>query len=178
MDNTLCVSPFRRVKPLKKGCPGYETQFAFDDKVSLREICGERYVKFRYVFTQPFHHRQYVTRGHFLSRIELVSIQFSFSLTASLSKFKDQSALLFTHRWRENRLIHAFPKSINPKCNVNSLIQDLNSGHRFHFYEGNCYTKCASIRETKAEILLVWTFNFSVLLKSRASFLFSFFFAI
>ena len=39
-----------------------------------------------------------------------------------------QSALLFNYSWRKNRWIHAFPKGISTKWNVNSLKPKLNFG--------------------------------------------------
>ena len=45
----------------------------------------------------------------------------------------DQSALLFTHSWRENNWIHTFPVGISAMWNATSLVQDLNSCRRVHF---------------------------------------------
>ena len=42
-----------------------------------------------------------------------------------------QSALLYTHSWRENGCIHTFP--ISAMWNTNNLVQDLNSWPRVHF---------------------------------------------
>ena len=52
-----------------------------------------------------------------------------------LTKVKEPSLpnYLFIAVGRKDIFIHAFPKDINIKLNVNSLIQDLNSGHQFHF---------------------------------------------
>ena len=36
------------------------------------------------------------------------------------------------HSWRENNWIHTFPKGISIRWNANSLIHDLNLGHRVH----------------------------------------------
>ena len=43
-----------------------------------------------------------------------------------LEQFPYQPNLLFTHSWRENRLIYAFPKSVGMKWNAESFVQDLN----------------------------------------------------
>ena len=47
--------------------------------------------------------------------------------------WRTQSALLFTHNWRENNWIHTFPKGISVMWNAIGLVQDLNSYHRVHF---------------------------------------------
>ena len=47
--------------------------------------------------------------------------------------WRTQSALLFTHSWRENIWIHTFPKGISFMWNAISLVQDLNSYRRVHF---------------------------------------------
>ena len=44
-----------------------------------------------------------------------------------------QSALLFTHNWRENNWIHNFPHDIRAVWNAKSLIKVLKSGQRVHF---------------------------------------------
>ena len=44
-----------------------------------------------------------------------------------MCKKRTQSALLFTHSWRENNWIHTFPKDISAMGNAISLVQDLNS---------------------------------------------------
>ena len=40
---------------------------------------------------------------------------------------KRQSVQLFTNNWRENNLIHTFPKGISSMENANSLVQGMNS---------------------------------------------------
>ena len=47
--------------------------------------------------------------------------------------WRTQSAILFTHSWRENNWIHTFPKGISAMWNAISLVQDLNSCRRVHF---------------------------------------------
>ena len=54
------------------------------------------------------------------------------SLQSKIAQF----SLQFTHDWRENRWIHAYPKCISVKGNANSLVQDLNSCHRVHLARG------------------------------------------
>ena len=49
--------------------------------------------------------------------------------------WRTQSALLFTHSWRENIWIHTFPKDISAMWNAISLVQDLNSHRRIHFLQ-------------------------------------------
>ena len=44
-----------------------------------------------YVFTQPLHNEQDVTKDQFLSRVKLVWIQFSFSSTSCHTKVKEPS---------------------------------------------------------------------------------------
>ena len=41
----------------------------------------------------------------------------------------------------ENSWIHDFPKGISAKWNANDLVQDLNSGSRYHFYDDSSYAK-------------------------------------
>ena len=45
---------------------------------------------------------------------------------------RKQYVLLFGHRCRENRWIHAFPWSSGTNWNANSFVRDLNSKIRFH----------------------------------------------
>ena len=59
--------------------------------------------------------------------------EFVFSFDQSLYQGYLPSILLFTHSWRKNRKILIFLKGISKKWNANSLIQDLNLGHWFHF---------------------------------------------
>ena len=75
-----------------------------------------------------------MTQGHFLSGVWQVWIQSipSPRLVAS-PRLKNQSALLFTHSWRENNWIHTFPKGISAMWNAISLVLDLNSCCRVHF---------------------------------------------
>ena len=50
------------------------------------------------------------------------------------SKAKESfSALLFTRSWREDVFIDTFSKTISDMGNVNTLVQDLNSGRCVHF---------------------------------------------
>ena len=51
----------------------------------------------------------------------------------SLTGWRNQSILLFTHSWRENNWIHTFPKGISAMWNAVSLVQDLNACRRVHF---------------------------------------------
>ena len=46
---------------------------------------------------------------------------------------RTQSALIFTHSWKDNRCIHAFPVDISIKWNVNSFGPELNSIHQINF---------------------------------------------
>ena len=74
-------------------------------------------------------------QGQFFKRsLTGLNSEFSFSYTSCLTKAEEQSALLFTHSWRENNRIHTFPKGISSAMwNAISLVQDLNSGRRVHF---------------------------------------------
>ena len=47
--------------------------------------------------------------------------------------WRTQSALLFTHSWRENNWIHTFPKGISAMWNAISLVQYLNLCRCVHF---------------------------------------------
>ena len=65
-------------------------------------------------------------------------VNFKRSLTGLNSEFsfskarRTQSALLFTHSWRENNWI---PKDISAIWNAISLVQDLNTCRRVHFLQ-------------------------------------------
>ena len=48
-------------------------------------------------------------------------------------RWRTQSALLFSHSWKENKRIHTFPKDIRALWNAIKLVQDLNSCHHVHF---------------------------------------------
>ena len=76
-------------------------------------------------------HGQDVTQGQFLSGVSIQSFP-SPRLVAS-SRLKNQSVLLYTHSWMENRWIHTFPKGISAMWTEISLVQDLNSCSRVHF---------------------------------------------
>ena len=52
---------------------------------------GHQLYFYMYVFTQLPFHKQNVTQGQFLSGVKLIWIQFSFSLTVSLTKAKEPS---------------------------------------------------------------------------------------
>ena len=58
---------------------------------------------------------------------------FSSPRLVALAKLKNPVSLLFTHSWRKNSWIYMFPKGISTMWNANSLIQELNLGHRVHF---------------------------------------------
>ena len=61
-------------------------------------------------------------------------LSFLFSETGCHTKVKDHSLpYYFTHSWRENSLMHAFPKWFSAIWNTNSRVQDLNSG--YHIYQ-------------------------------------------
>ena len=53
--------------------------------------------------------------------------------------WRNQSALLFTHSWRENNWIDTFPKGISAMWNAISFVQDLNSCRRVHFLYTSVY---------------------------------------
>ena len=75
-----------------------------------------------------------MTQGQLLRGVKLVWIQ-SFLFFRLVAKM--QSAVLvdtpslfstFTHSFRENRWIHAFPKCLSIKWNTNSLVQKMTQG--------------------------------------------------
>ena len=90
--------------------------------------------------SNPFHYRQDMTQSQFLSKVQLVWIQFSF-LTSCLTKAKN-TVCLAINPWleKEKRWIHAFPKGISIKWNANSLVQELNLACRVHFLLWKCFT--------------------------------------
>ena len=49
--------------------------------------------------------------------------------------WRPQSALLFTHNWKEDIWIHTFPKGVSAMWNANSPVQDLNSCCHVHFQQ-------------------------------------------
>ena len=59
--------------------------------------------------------------------------------------WRDQSALLFIHCWREDYWIHTFPKGISTMWNANSLVQDLNSGCHIYFLRQEQFNPCTSM---------------------------------
>ena len=88
------------------------------------------------IFTNPSARVGYDTRSIFKPSLTGLNSEFSFSYTSCFSKAEElQSALLFTHSWRENNWIHTFPKSISAMWNAISLVQDLNSCRRVHFLQ-------------------------------------------
>ena len=82
------------------------------------------------IFTNASVRAGYDTRSGFKRSLTGLNSEFSFS---SNSCRRTQSALLFTHSWRENNWIHILPKGISAMWNAISLVQDLNSCRRVHF---------------------------------------------
>ena len=75
-----------------------------------------------------------VTSFQFLSGVQQVLIlSFPSPRLVAKSRLKSQYALLFTHNWKKNSWIHTFLKSICAMWNVNSFVQDLNSGRYVYF---------------------------------------------
>ena len=88
---------------------------------------------------------QDMTQSQFLSRVQQAWIKsFHSPRLVATSRQKIQSALLFTHSWRENNWIHTFPKGISAMWNAINLVPDLNSYRRVHFYNDNRYPTGAS----------------------------------
>ena len=105
----------------------YDFKFIFNN---TNPLFGWLY-DFHVVFTKHFYHWHDSTPGQFLSGVQLVSIKSFPSRVVVLSRLKN--IVCHTHSWRENLLIDAFPKRICAKCRANILVEDLNSGHQFHF---------------------------------------------
>ena len=87
------------------------------------------------VFTQPLHHKQDVAQGQFFCKGMIVLIP-SFSLLRLLAKVKLKILLfpvIYHQLQEENRRIHIFSTGVSMKWNINSCVEDLNSGHQFHF---------------------------------------------
>ena len=80
------------------------------------------------IFTNPSM-GQDMTQGQFLSGVSMQSF-LSPQLVASP---RTQSALIFTHSWRENNWIHTVPKCISAMWNAIRLVQGLNSCRHVHF---------------------------------------------
>ena len=64
-----------------------------------------------YVFTQPFDHVQDVAQGQYFTRVLLVLIQFSSSLTSYIMKAREPSLPHYL-AIDENQWIHVFPKAL------------------------------------------------------------------
>ena len=71
--------------------------------------------------------------GSIFLKCSLTGLNFPSPRLVASSRPKNQSALLFTHSWRENNWIHTFPKGLSAMWNAISLVQDLNSCCRVHF---------------------------------------------
>ena len=84
-------------------------------------------------FTNPSAWAGWDTRSILKKSLTGLNSKVFFSKTVCHTKVKAQSALLFTHSWKENKSIHTFPKGIHAIWNVNSLIQDLNLCRCVHF---------------------------------------------
>ena len=78
-------------------------------------------------------------KSYFESHWVLYSFDLLLHPSKTLSKL-----LLFTHSWRENTLIHTFPKRISAMRIASRLIHNLNSCHRVHFPTTTIITPLAS----------------------------------
>ena len=59
-----------------------------------------------------------------------------FSETGCVTKIKQhQSAILFTHSWKDNNWIRIFPNGISVMWNANCFVKDSNSCRQVHFLE-------------------------------------------
>ena len=128
------------------GCSSEDLSKAMNDREKCRErvrdiradgttrwwwlICPLK-ISLSYLPTPPL--RQDMTQGQFLSGVYRFEFSFPSPRLVASPKLKSQSALLFTHSWRENNWIHTFPKGISAMWNAISLVQDLNSCRRVHF---------------------------------------------
>ena len=78
---------------------------------------------------------QDMTQGQFKQSLTGLNLEFSFSEISCLAKAEEPSLpYYFIHSWRENIWIHTFPKGISALWNTISLVQDLNSCRRVHFW--------------------------------------------
>ena len=81
-----------------------------------------------------------------------------------------QSAL-FSYSWALIRCIYSFPKGISSKGNVNSLAQDLDFGHRFHFLSTITVTLSTPHQIVKTFVMTVKFASFAKMAcKRRTSF--------
>ena len=76
-------------------------------------------------------HLKYTLHANELSNLPLCRIQQVW--IQSFPSSRPITIPSFTQSWRENSWIHTFPKGISAMWNANSIVQDLNSGHRIHF---------------------------------------------
>ena len=111
--------------------------------IELSNIVSLLNKKSKYIlplFTNPSARAGYDTRS--ILRRSLAGLNSVFFLLDELPHqgWRTQSALLFTHSWREDNWNHTFPKAISAIWNAISaiwiaisLVRDLNSCHRVHF---------------------------------------------
>ena len=113
-------------------------------------------VGYSYLPTPPL--GQDMTQGQFFKR-SLTGLNSEFFLLLDLlphQAWRTQSALLFTHSWRENNWIHTFPKGINTMWNAINLVQELNSCRRVQFLRHRVKTVNALLKKSFLIILALW----------------------
>ena len=96
-----------------------------------------------YIYVYIYHIYQPLRSGRIWHKVNFKRIltgfnsEFSFSQTSCLTKAEEHSLSYYLpHSWRENNWIHTFPKGISAMWNAISLVQDLNSCRRVHFFRG------------------------------------------
>ena len=88
----------------------------------------------KYLFTKYHFKGQHMAVGQYSFKRKKALFEFN------LSRLKSEFDLLFTHSWRKIRWIHACTKGTSVKSDKSSLIQNMNSGHKFYSYNDN---RCA-----------------------------------
>ena len=113
-------------------------------------------IELPYLPTPPL--GQDMTQGQFF-KWSLTGLNSEFFLLLDLlphQAWRTQSALLFTHSWRENNWIHTFPKGINTMWNAINLVQELNSCRRVQFLRYRVKTVNALLKKSFLIILALW----------------------
>ena len=112
-------------------------------------LYGENIYKYIHIY-QPLHSRR-IWHEVNLFKAEFNRFVFRvFHLWAGLvnQSWRTQSALLFTHSWRENNRIHTFPKGISVMWNAISLVQVWTHVAMSIYYNNNHYMMDTSIIHT------------------------------